>query len=141
MKRIYSRIEKGTLLHIINRLHWDDTRSMEREDIAPAEQFLQLSLLHLGEGRSFAPHKHIWKTPSYDRTIAQESWIVVQGKVKISLYDLDDALVETTILNAGDCSVTFEGGHAYEILEEDTVVYEYKTGPYLGQKLDKEFIK
>ena len=32
------------------------------------------------------------------------------------------------------------GGHTYEILESDTLVYEYKTGPYEGQKLDKEFI-
>ena len=27
-----------------------------------------------------------------------------------------------------------------EILEEDTIVYEYKTGPYSGQKMDKIFI-
>jgi hypothetical protein len=37
--------------------------------------------------------------------------------------------------------MTFRGGHNYYILEEDTIVYEYKTGPYLGQDLDKEFIK
>jgi len=28
-----------------------------------------------------------------------------------------------------------------EALEEETVFYEFKTGPYLGQKLDKEEIK
>ena len=27
-----------------------------------------------------------------------------------------------------------------KILEEDTIVYEYKTGPYEGQELDKVFI-
>ena len=31
--------------------------------------------------------------------------------------------------------------HTYEILEDNTLVYEYKTGPYLGIKKDKEFIK
>ena len=36
--------------------------------------------------------------------------------------------------------MTFQGGHTYEILEEDTIVYEYKTGPYKGQANDKEFI-
>jgi hypothetical protein len=25
------------------------------------------------------------------------------------------------------------GGHTYQILEDDTIVYEYKTGPYEGQ--------
>ena len=34
----------------------------------------------------------------------------------------------------------FDGGHTYEILVDDTVVYEYKTGPYMGQAKDKEFI-
>ena len=45
------------------------------------------------------------------------------------------------VIKKGDCSMTFEGGHTYEILEDDTIVYEYKTGPYFGQILDKEFIR
>jgi hypothetical protein len=36
--------------------------------------------------------------------------------------------------------MTFEGGHTYEALEDDTVVYEYKTGPYQGQESDKIFL-
>ena len=48
-------------------------------------------------------------------------------------------LLETHILNAGDSSFTLEGGHTYEILEDDTLVYEYKTGPYEGQEKDKVF--
>ena len=56
------------------------------------------------------------------------------------MYDLDDTVIETPILYSGDCSMTFQGGHNYEILEEDTIVYEYKTGPYKGQENDKEFI-
>ena len=43
-------------------------------------------------------------------------------------------------VNPGDASFTLEGGHTYEILEDDTLVYEYKTGPYEGQKLDKTFL-
>jgi len=43
-------------------------------------------------------------------------------------------------LRPGDASFTLYGGHTYEILEDDTIVYEYKTGPYEGQKLDKTFI-
>ena len=44
------------------------------------------------------------------------------------------------MIKQGDCSMTFEGGHTYTILEDDTVVYEYKTGPYQGQKMDKVFL-
>ena len=66
--------------------------------------------------------------------------MVIKGSVKCFFYDLDDKLIQTEILNAGDCSITLSGGHNYEILEEETVVYEYKTGPYEGQIKDKVFI-
>jgi hypothetical protein len=124
---------------MVHRLSTAD-KSTERQEIAPPDQFLQLCLLSAQKDRTFPAHKHIWKEPFYDSVIAQESWIVVRGKVKINFYDLDDSFIESCVLEAGDCSLTFEGGHSYKILEEDTVVYEYKTGPYLGQKLDKEFI-
>jgi cupin fold WbuC family metalloprotein len=89
--------------------------------------------------KTFKPHKHIFKQGEKE-VIAQESWVVIQGSVKVILYDLDDQIIAEEIINKGDCSITFEGGHNYYILEDDTVVYEYKTGPYKGQLLDKEFI-
>ena len=49
-------------------------------------------------------------------------------------------MIHEDVLCAGDFSVTLYGGHNYEILEKNTFVYEYKTGPYYGVKLDKEFI-
>jgi hypothetical protein len=73
--------------------------------------------------------------------IAQESWIVIQGSVKCIFYDIDDTIIAEPILNVGDASFTLEGGHNYYILEDNTLVYEYKTGPYEGQKLDKTFIE
>ena len=140
MKKIYSRVEEGKLLHIINR--YDEIES--RTDVAPTDEFLQLATLKMEKGKTFRPHKHIWKdNPSghFGKVIAQESWVVIKGSVKVHLYDLDDELIEEIVINQGDCSMTFEGGHTYTILEEDTVVYEYKTGPYQGQKLDKVFLE
>ena len=57
------------------------------------------------------------------------------------LENIRNELIEEIVINQGDCSMTFVGGHTYTILEEDTVVYEYKTGPYQGQKLDKVFLE
>ena len=54
--------------------------------------------------------------------------------------DIDDNIIAEPILKEGDASFTLYGGHTYEILEDNTLVYEYKTGPYEGQKLDKVFI-
>ena len=56
------------------------------------------------------------------------------------LYDIDDQIIAEPILKAGDASFTLYGGHTYSILEDNTIVYEYKTGPYEGQNLDKTFI-
>ncbi len=92
------------------------------------------------KGKTFKPHQHIWKTTTRPTIIAQESWVVIQGSVECSFYDIDGTLLEKHIIRRGDCSMTFEGGHTYKILEDDTVVYEYKTGPYTGQLEDKVFI-
>ena len=73
--------------------------------------------------------------------MTQESWVVIKGRVKVYLFDINDSVMETPILEPGDCSITLRGGHTYESLEEGTIVYEYKTGPYLGQKKDKVFIE
>ena len=140
MKKIYSRVDEGKLLHIINR--YDEIES--RTDVAPTDEFLQLATLKMEKGKTFRPHKHIWKdNPSghFGKVIAQESWVVIKGSVKVHLYDLDDELIEVIGFYQGVCCMPFVWGHTYTILEEDTVGYEYKTGPYQGQKLDKVFLE
>ncbi len=124
------------MLHLVHRL--DEIE--ERTNVADDNQFLQLATLRMQRGKTFRPHRHVWKSPQYAMTIAQESWVVIQGSVEVSFYDTDGTLLEKQIINRGDCSMTFEGGHTYTILEDDTVVYEYKTGPYYGQDRDKVFI-
>ena len=94
----------------------------------------------LKKGKTFKPHQHIWKPTPVEQIIAQESWVVIKGSVECSFYDTDGTLLEKVVIRQGDCSMTFEGGHTYLILEDDTVVYEYKTGPYQGQAMDKVFL-
>ena len=100
---------------------------------------MQLASLKMKKNTTFRPHKHIYKQGE-NQVIAQESWVVIKGKVKVMMYDLDDTIIHEPILNPGDVSMTFRGGHNYVALEEDTIVYEYKTGPYTGQENDKVFI-
>ena len=136
MERITSK-QTGETLHIINRFK-DITEP--RKDVIPEDNFLQLAILKMPNKKTFRPHFHIPKKVNYKESIAQESWVVIKGSVKVIMYDLDDNIIATPILKEGDCSITLAGGHTYEILEHGTLVYEYKTGPYKGQKLDKEFI-
>ncbi len=136
MEKIYSKTQPDKLLHVIVRR--DDLKP-GRIEVIPEQHFIQCALLNMEEGKTFKPHKHIWK-PKKRMIIAQESWIVIQGSVKCTFYDLDDQIILEPILYPGDASFTLEGGHTYTILENDTLVYEYKTGPYEGQELDKTFI-
>ena len=136
MEKIYSKITPTKLLHVINRL----AEIENRNDVIPEDNFIQCATLRMPKDKTFPPHKHITKDRHYEAQIAQESWIVIKGRVKCILYDIDDSIIATPILGPGDASFTLYGGHTYEILEDDTVVYEYKTGPYEGQELDKKFI-
>ena len=136
MEKIYSKTETNKLLHIVVR---KSDLTSDRTDVVPEDNFIQCAILNMKNGKTFQPHKHIWKTRTRD-VIAQESWIVIQGRVQCHFYDLDDTIISEPILEPGDASFTLEGAHTYTILEDDTLVYEYKTGPYEGQKLDKEFL-
>ena len=136
MEFIYSKVEEGKLLHIINRLD----EILDRQEVVPETNFIQCATLRMEKGKTFKPHKHIEKTRTYNKQIAQESWVVIKGSVKCKFYDIDEQLIAEPILYQGDDSYTLYGGHTYEILEDDTIVYEYKTGPYEGQALDKTFL-
>lgn len=141
MKKIYSKLNNKKIIHIIFRKEDfpENNSEKHRVDIAEDHQFLQLSALRMEKGKTFKPHKHIWKSGE-EKCIAQESWVVISGKVKCFFYDIDDNLISEDILEAGDCSMTFEGGHTYLIESDNTLVYEFKTGPYKGQIFDKVFI-
>lgn len=136
MEKIFSKVEPNKLLHVINRFSDITGRTI----LIPDNNFIQCATLKMEKGKTFLPHKHLYKDRHYPQQIAQESWIVIRGKVKCIFYDLDDTIIATPILNEGDASFTLHGGHTYEILEENTIVYEYKTGPYEGIELDKTFI-
>jgi hypothetical protein len=136
MEKIYSKIN-GELLHQIVRL--DDVVS-GRTDLSTDDNYLQCAALKLPKGHTFKPHRHNTNPRHDENYIPQESWCVIRGKVQCILYDIDNTIIAEPILSAGDVSFTFLGGHNYLILEEDTIVYEYKTGPYFGQKIDKTFI-
>jgi len=125
MEKIFSKKDPNTLLHLVSRK--DEING--RTNVAPDEVFLQLATLKMQKGQTFKPHKHIIHEKIID--IAQESWLVFQGSVKCIFYDLDDTILQEVILYPGDISMTFRGGHNYLILEDNTIVFEYKTGPYL----------
>jgi len=143
MKKIYSKQEPEKLLHIICRrdaLGFHNEPEGGRIDVAPENEFLQVAAIQMNAGKTFKPHRHIWKDGEKS-VIAQESWVVISGSVRVTLYDLDDSILMEEHLTPGDLSMTFEGGHNYKATEPNTFVYEFKTGPYKGIENDKTFIE
>ena len=134
--KIYSKIEPTKILHMVVRKKLTDGRT----DVSDPSMFMQLATLKLKKGTTFRPHQHIWVDRGVKEMIAQESWCVIQGSVKVTFFDTDGSELISEYIHEGDASITYEGGHTYEIMEEDTIVYEYKTGPYQGVEMDKIFI-
>ena len=88
---IYSKIEQGVLLHQLFRPN--HFKSPNRINISPENESIQVSHLSLKKFQTFKAHKHIL----FDRNMpmAQESWVVISGKVRVFYFDLDDSLITT----------------------------------------------
>ncbi len=132
MKNIYSKSNKEYLLaSIINK----STITDYRQDLSPEDEFIQVSARKFDKLITVAPHKHLKIDRRSD--ITQETWIIIEGKVKAEIFDINDKLQNKEILSSGDCIVLFRGGHSLEVLEKNTIMYEVKNGPYFGKINDK----
>ena len=134
-EEIYSKVDPELLLCVIMR---GSNITENRVDLSPESEPLQVACKKLMSGTKFKPHKH--NTLERQTMITQESWVFLRGKVRASFYDIDDEVIHVTDLGAGDCAVVFKAGHSFDVLEDDTVLYEFKNGPYFGLEKDKTFI-
>ena len=133
---VHSRIDPSVLLFVINRR---ENISEDRQDLSPGEEYLQCATKQLTKGTTFAPHRH--NELVRETNITQEAWVFLQGKVAARFWDIDDKLIYETELGAGDAAIVCRGGHSFEVLEDETILYEFKTGPYYGVEKDKSYIE
>ena len=110
-----------------------------RQNLVNPAEFLQVAALELKDGEEFKPHVHIWKDLEINKSVAQEAWVVIEGSIDVELLDPDSKIIGTTILNVGDCCITLSGGHRYKSVGNSRV-FEFKSGPYLGDVLDKFYV-
>ena len=50
--------------------------------------------------------------------MAQESWVVISGKVRVFYFDLDDSLITTKDIKSGECSITYEEDTIIKVLKK-----------------------
>ena len=129
------------ILHVIISATDVLQQDAERIDITEPKEFLQLAIIHVKEAKVFKSHRHLERERTISNLRAQESWIVVQGSVRVDYFDENDSPLESHVLNPGDITITFQGGHGYEVLKAPGIFIEFKSGPYEGQKIDKIFIE
>ncbi|HJP39421.1 MAG TPA: hypothetical protein QF499_09880 [Gammaproteobacteria bacterium] len=104
--------------------------------ITPDSLFIQVGTWQYDKGTHLDSHIH----KEYERPVTKthEMAYVKKGRLKLFIYDEERKKVGDYILGAGDFVVLAEGGHGYEILEDDTQVLEAKTGPFVSVDKDKE---
>ena len=132
---IMSRIDQNVrIATIVNVAEFVDYRL----DLCDESEALQVSGRCFAAGTSVPPHRH--NLLERTTTSTAESWVVFSGRIECDLYDLDGEKLLTRTLVSGDCVVLFNGGHSLRVLDKDTRMLEFKNGPYLGSKKDKEFL-
>lgn len=104
--------------------------------ITPNDLHIQAGSWHYQKGKKLASHIH----KKYPRTtdLTHESVYVKQGSMKVLLFDNGRQLKQEFILQQGDLAVMVNGGHGYEILEDNTQILETKNGPFVDASMDKE---
>ncbi len=130
---IYSKKNKTKLIACIYKAK---KKIKNRVDLSPKSELLQVGVIKLKNNFELKKHLH---TPIIRKTKGtQEIWIVMSGKIKVIFYDIDKIKISEKTLNKGDMSILFCGGHSFECLKKETIIYEIKNGPY---KKNKDLIR
>lgn len=134
--------DTGLLLHeIIFPDKYDEaSQELGRVDFSDPEEFLQGAVIDIPSNHNFQAHIHLERERTFQNLRAQESWVVISGQVEVDYYAQSGQFLETHSLGPGDISISFRGGHGYRTLSSNARVYEFKSGPYEGQAIDKVFI-
>lgn len=135
MERYYSKKEESKLIFSLLRFEEICDR---RIDLSPDQEFMQVCGRIMPCGVSVPPHRHI--ETNRQTNLTQEAWVLLRGSVRARFYDLDDSFLCEREISSGDVIVLYRGGHSLEVLEDNTIFYEFKNGPYFGVNKDKEKI-
>ncbi|MBF0518739.1 MAG: hypothetical protein HQK92_03355 [Nitrospirae bacterium] len=104
--------------------------------ITPNDLFIQAGSWHYNKGKKLDSHIHRKHSRTADLT--HECVYVKQGALKVILFNKDKQFKGEFILHTGDLAIMVNGGHGYEILEDNTQVVETKNGPFIDVDTDKE---
>ncbi|MGQ9672343.1 MAG: WbuC family cupin fold metalloprotein [Candidatus Aminicenantales bacterium] len=133
MAKLVQKIEQGgDIFAIILRRHFS---RLGVHFFTPGEFSQQLGMLVHDKGKVVERHRHKLVRREILRT--QEVLVILQGKIRIQVYNNQGELLRTVVLKEGDSILLATGGHRVEVLEKARIL-EVKQGPYAGFE-DKEY--
>lgn len=103
--------------------------------VSSDEDYQQVGLWTYDQGKKLAPHTHLTTRRVVLHT--QEVVIIKEGRVRADIYTEKEEYLKSVELGEGDIIILLNGGHGYEILEDNTKVIEVKNGPYVGVDKDR----
>jgi len=127
------KVHKKTLALIVIADH----QSQKDQFLTDKDNPLQLGILKYPKDFVVKPHLHrqIIKTTHKN----QEFIYLVEGQVKVDFF-YKRKLIESHILNPGDCLLQLSGGHGFKFLKPSKLI-TIKQGPYQGKSKEKQQIK
>lgn len=124
-----------TLAIVIRDEDWEEGLNF----VSSEEDYQQVGIWEYNKGKKLAPHIHLIEPREVLRT--QEVVFVKEGRIRADIYTEKEEFLKSVELVRGDFIVLLNGGHGYEILEDDTKVLEIKNGPYVGADRDRKRIR
>ena len=98
---------------------------------------LQIARWNHPKGYQCKPHIHNERPKTI--YLVEEAILVRTGELKVTFYDEDGKPICSKMLYPGDICHTLNCGHGYEVMTNDTRVFEFKNGPFPGDEhYDKE---
>ena len=122
----------STLAIVIRGEDWEEGLNFVSSD----EDYQQVGIWGYNKGKKLAPHIHLVAPRKVLRT--QEVVFVKDGRIRADIYTENEDFLKSVELGRGDTIILLNGGHGYEILEDNTKVLEVKNGPYVGAEKDRK---
>ena len=80
------------------------------------------------------------EVPIHQHPTKDETFVILRGKVRVNTYNDDGSIIESIELNLDDgrYGVNIPKGvwHKLECIEEDSVIFERKEGPFVPHEKD-----
>ncbi len=106
-----------------------------RANITESNQIMQVSLIQMSKSQLVPRHKHL---PIERCTVGTgEGWLVLEGCFEAEIFDIDQVCVGKYLLKKLDILIMFNGGHSLNTIEENSIMCEFKNGPFQGSDSDK----